>query len=311
MSSLSSICTRHKIDQVKLSALLDDRYQSPVIDCRPTGAFIESHLRGSTSIPASELFERMHELPQRHVSLALYGDEKDLIAAIEFLTGKGYQISKVALWQQAQGINQATDIEQGYQSNQLWAPAKIIRRFIDEYQSKLINEHINTAQLLSSNGTGKLNGLDIACGSGRDMISLAQAGFTMTGVDYHTDSLKRAKRLAQSHQLTINTAKLDLESSENPFSGFKPESFHLVCVLRYLHRPLLHKLDQLLVPGGVILYQTFMQGCEKISSPKNPRFLLTPDELKTVFSSYSIWLNEIELLEDGRPVSAFIAQKAF
>lgn len=303
MPPISSLLGRYKINQVDLQMLLDRPCPLPIIDCRPVNAFIESHLIGATSIPCNELFERMHELPQRHVSLMLYGDEASLIQAIEFLISKGYQIPKVALWPEGlTGIREKPYIEFGTYSKQLWSPANIIQHFIDEHLVRLKSAKAGNRE--------QLKGLDIACGSGRDMISLAQNGLDMTGLDYHSDALARANRLAQSNQLAISTIQLDLESSEDPLFGFEPESFHVICVLRYLHRPLLHKLDQLLAPGGMILYQTFMLGCENISSPKNPRFLLKPDELSSVFSSYRIWQDEIEILEDGRPVSAFIAQKA-
>jgi hypothetical protein len=79
-------------------------------------------------------------------------------------------------------------------------------------------------------------------------------------------------------------------------------------VARYLHRPLFPWIKRLLKPGGIIIYQTFMQGCEKFGSPRNPNFLLKPGELREIFMGAEIWLDEVEELEDGRPVAAFIAK---
>lgn len=315
MTTLTSLASLHDITLVTIQALADIALSHPVIDCRALPHFVESHLIGSTSIDAQELFDRMHELPQRDVSLALYGDETSLIKAIQFLTDKGYKIDQVARWpddiERYKGSTRL-DLLSGEKSKQLWAPAKIIQHFIDNYLDDL-----------NALKTSNLKGLDIACGSGRDMISLAQNGVEMTGIDYHSDALKRARRLAKSNQVDIQTLKLDLEASkldletpkldlnaaETPLRCFDADSFHIVSVLRYLHRPLLSQLDRLIAPGGFIVYQTFMEVCEKISSPKNPRFLLKPNELNSVFSSYHIYRDEIETLKDGRPVSAFIAQK--
>jgi hypothetical protein len=65
----------------------------------------------------------------------------------------------------------------------------------------------------------------------------------------------------------------------------------------------------LLAPGGVLLYQTFMQGSEQFGSPRNPNYLLRPHELAQTFAGLTILLDEVEYLEDGRPLSAFIARR--
>lgn len=299
MTILNRVTIQHSIKQVALFDLLkiSQLATTPVIDCRASGDFVLCHLDGSTSIPADELFQRMHELPQRHINLALYGDDNSLVKSIEFLTQKGYTITQIALWPNREALAKINSfLFSGVTSKQLWQPAKIIHTFIDHYLPKLQT-------------TTTPKGLDIACGSGRDMISLAQHGLEMTGVDYHSDALTRANRLAKSNQLKVNTIQMDLESNDSPMNQFEPEQFHLISVLRYLHRPLLAQLDRFISPGGFILYQTFMQGCEAIGTPKNPRFLLKENELNQVFSGYTMWLDEIHTLEDGRPVSAFIAQK--
>jgi hypothetical protein len=51
-----------------------------------------------------------------------------------------------------------------------------------------------------------------------------------------------------------------------------------------------------------------MQGSEKFGSPRNPNFLLKAGELAEVFAGAAILLDAVETLDDGRPVSAFIAR---
>ena len=51
-----------------------------------------------------------------------------------------------------------------------------------------------------------------------------------------------------------------------------------------------------------------MQGSEQFGSPRNPNFLLKPGELAQVFAGAEILLDAVETLDDGRPVSAFIAR---
>ena len=60
-------------------------------------------------------------------------------------------------------------------------------------------------------------------------------------------------------------------------------AFHGVVVTNYLYRPLLPCLHEYLLPGGILIYETFMAGNEQFGRPSNPDFLLQPGELKQVF----------------------------
>lgn len=52
-----------------------------------------------------------------------------------------------------------------------------------------------------------------------------------------------------------------------------------VVVINYLHRPLLPALIDAVAPGGLLIYETFAQGNERLGRPRNPDFLLLPGEL--------------------------------
>ena len=153
-------------------------------------------------------------------------------------------------------------------------------------------------------------GLDIACGSGRDLIYLATQGWDMTGIDRSAASLQQAQQLANDSNIAINTHEIGMETGANPFSDFPKHSFDLVTVSRYLHRPLFPYIKALIKPGGILLYQTFMMGCElsEIGHPRNPNFLLKPGELANTFSDTELLVNEETTTEDGRPFALFIAR---
>jgi SAM-dependent methyltransferase len=153
-------------------------------------------------------------------------------------------------------------------------------------------------------------GLDIACGSGRDLVYLAKQGWEMTGIDRSEESLKAATQSAEAADVDITTLALDMETGGNPFSDLPQHSFDLVTVSRYLHRPLFPYIKALIKPGGVILYQTFMVGCEltEIGKPSNPNFLLKSGELAEHFAGSTILLNEETITADERPFALFIAQ---
>lgn len=128
----------------------------------------------------------------------------------------------------------------------------------------------------------------------------------MTAIDYLPRALNKAQSLAQHFQVDVRLQALDLEQNS---TGTIDEQFDLLLIARYLHRPLLAKLSALLKPGGVLLYQTFMQDAKQWGSPKSPQHLLADKELANYFSQLTILRDTIDYLADGRPVSSFVAQK--
>lgn len=268
----------------------------PLVDCREFGAFCQGHIKGACSIPAAELAQRMNELPKNSEPLAVCGDADSLQQACDFLVGKGYQVVQQIHWTaELSACLQAADLlETGAHSQRLWQPAPLIARFVAEF--------------MPTYGIVPAAGLDIGCGAGRDMVYLALHGWQMTGMDYIPGALQRAQQLAASQQVNIVTLQRDLETGQDPFAEFSAGQFDLICVARYLHRPLFPWIKRILKPGGILIYQTFMQGAEQFGSPRNPNFLLKPGELAAVFAGAEILLDAVEYLADGRPVSAFICR---
>ena len=114
--------------------------------------------------------------------------------------------------------------------------------------------------------------LDVACGSGRHSWLLAAAGHHVTAVD------RDLRRLSsEARPLNVEMVEADLEDgSPWPFEG---RLFGGIIVTNYLHRPLLPKLIDSLAPEGVLIYETFAAGNERLGKPSNPAFLLEPGEL--------------------------------
>ena len=61
-----------------------------------------------------------------------------------------------------------------------------------------------------------------------------------------------------------------------------------IVVTNYLHRPLLPHLVQSLLPGGLLIYETFAIGNERFGRPSNPAFLLAPGELLAFAEDYRL-----------------------
>ncbi|MDC8785975.1 class I SAM-dependent methyltransferase [Roseateles koreensis] len=111
--------------------------------------------------------------------------------------------------------------------------------------------------------------LDVACGSGRHVRWLAQAGLRVTGVDRDAAATAPLQPLAE-----IITA--DLEGGPWPLAD---RQFDLVLVTNYLWRPLLPRILAAVAPGGWLIYETFALGQHVIGRPSRAEFLLRPGEL--------------------------------
>lgn len=111
--------------------------------------------------------------------------------------------------------------------------------------------------------------LDVATGGGRHARFFRDRGHPVVAVDRDVSGL--------ADRRDVEVVRADLEDgSPWPLPGRR---FGGIVVVDYLHRPLLPLLADLLAPGGVLLYDTFAQGQERIGRPRNPAFLLAPGEL--------------------------------
>ena len=118
--------------------------------------------------------------------------------------------------------------------------------------------------------------LDLACGSGRHTRYLNAMGYRLLAVDI---DVARVEDLSKNENVEI--MKADLEAGDWPFSERR---FDGIVVTNYLHRPNLPRLVESLAPGGVLMYETFAKGNEKLGGPCNPDFLLNPAELLDAFA---------------------------
>jgi SAM-dependent methyltransferase len=111
--------------------------------------------------------------------------------------------------------------------------------------------------------------LDVACGRGRHLHWFAERGAHVTGVDRDADALASLEGVGELLQA-------DIENAPWPLAGRR---FDAVVVTHYLWRPLLPVIVESVAPGGVLIYETFVQGNETVGKPSRPEFLLKPGEL--------------------------------
>jgi SAM-dependent methyltransferase len=142
--------------------------------------------------------------------------------------------------------------------------------------------------------------LDLAAGSGRHALFFAERGHRVTAVDRDTSRLP-------AHP-GIEPLAADLEdASPWPLAGRR---FGAAVVTNYLHRPLLPRLLEAIEPGGVLLYQTFMQGNERFGKPSRPDHLLRDGELlELVRGAFSVTAYEARLISEPMAMVQRIAAR--
>ncbi|MFM0474398.1 class I SAM-dependent methyltransferase [Paraburkholderia strydomiana] len=117
--------------------------------------------------------------------------------------------------------------------------------------------------------------LDVASGAGRHARFFASLGHPVTAIDRDAAALN-----ALADEPLVTQILADIENAGWPLAA--DAQFAAVVVTNYLHRPLFPQLIRSLAPGGVLVYETFAQGNERVGKPSNPAFLLAPGELLDV-----------------------------
>ena len=107
--------------------------------------------------------------------------------------------------------------------------------------------------------------LDLASGPGRNAIWLQERGWEVVAID----GAEEAVRLARDKGIDARLQDLE-DGTPLPFDD---ESFELVLILFYLHRPLFAEAKRVLKRGGMLVASALTRG----------RFGVAPGELRTFF----------------------------
>ena len=141
--------------------------------------------------------------------------------------------------------------------------------------------------------------LDLACGHGRHSLAAARLGLPVLALDRDEKALRSIQRTAPP---LVHCVRADLEA------GFgipvAPASFGAVLVFRFLFRPLAQSIVEALRPGGLLLYETFTTHQRELGQgPKNPAFLLEPNELPRLFGALRLIAYQEVVTPGPRPAA--------
>lgn len=123
--------------------------------------------------------------------------------------------------------------------------------------------------------------LDIACGTGRNALWLAERGWHVTAVDAASEAICILQERGQERGLTFDAQIADLEKQEY---AFEFESFDLIVDAYYLQRDLFVPAQAALKPHGL-----FISIVHTIEGTEQPTVHRTrPGELRENFAGWDI-----------------------
>ncbi|WP_251358593.1 tellurite resistance methyltransferase TehB [Kangiella sp. TOML190] len=266
--------------------------QRPLVDLRSPQAFVQGHPLGATNIPLEELPLAWHELPPKGARLELLVNQADAEQAQRIFEQQQYAIEQIRIAEQQ---DQASWLANNV-SQRLWRANPLLEHYIE-----LIKQHIHSSSPVA---------FDIGCGSGRDALFLALHGFKVLGLDNNPFALERLEQFKRRWNANLSAKIVDFQTQRIALVELiEQQQPSLVVQARYLHRPLLDDFYQYLPAGSILAIHTFLEAAAKFGKPKNPAYLLKNNELAEKFKGWDLLINQEHRLDDGRPLSLFLAKK--
>jgi rhodanese-related sulfurtransferase len=263
-----------------------------VLDVRAPAEFSEGHIPGSLLIPLQELEERVEEVPNSGMPVAVVS-ENGLrgASACQLLAEHGMG----PLFNLTAGLGEwpgplSEGVTNGCHKHGI-APSSFLVENFDLLPRGLA--------------------LDLAMGEGRNGIYLATRGYDVDGVDANPRAVETARAGARKLGAPIRAI---LGNVEDGTYIIPIDAYDLIVVFNYLYRPVFKDIKDGVAPGGGVIYQTYTVDQPRFGRPTNPDYLLKPNELKEVFSDWEI-LRYRELIGpsrangEARAIAGIIARK--
>jgi tellurite methyltransferase len=162
--------------------------------------------------------------------------------------------------------------------------------------------------------------LDLACGTGRHALLLAARHQPVTAVDSSEGALEileqraHAAHCAVTHveraaQIPNRRQGIQLWHADLEEVSLPSQAFSLVLCVNYLQRSIFPAIENALMPGGMLLFETYtVAQLDFAGGPRNKNYLLESGELRTAFPGLrSLFYRELRA-EKG--IASLIAKKA-
>lgn len=151
--------------------------------------------------------------------------------------------------------------------------------------------------------------LDVACGTGRNALYLAEAGFVVDAVDISGVAIGRARSEAELRGLEVDWHICDLDEFDMPVA-----SYQLITVIRYRNPGLWPRLIEALADDAWLVVEHHLKTALDVAGPTTSEFRLDPQELLRAFRPlrvlhYSETLEQADLDSGRYLIARFVACK--
>lgn len=269
-----------------------------LIDLRPSAEFARCHVHGSYSLPLDLLHERLYELPPMgEWQLQMLGSREQLDSAQALLSPKGWQATEVDIDDEPNWFDHYP-VHVGVEQN-LTSPYR---------PNSFLAAALEAIDLGDAARASEGLAVDLGCGSGRDAVHIAAAlearapRWTVVGLDNHKGALERGRNLSK---LTgTGCRRLQFEVADLRKAGLEAMLENRSAPLRFVHGcrwldvPLLAKIPQLLAPGGIVVWSTFLDppdGSEPLAPPYKRSRRLSSGQMRQLLGEDA----GMEVLYDG------------
>ncbi|MEF8775351.1 MAG: methyltransferase domain-containing protein [Haloarculaceae archaeon] len=119
--------------------------------------------------------------------------------------------------------------------------------------------------------------LDVAAGTGRNALFLAEAGYRVDAIDRSRVGLETARETARERGID---ERVDWIQADVPIYGFRPETYQLITISYYRAVDRFPDIKEALAPGGYLFVEHHLRSAEPTpSGPSNDRYRFASNEL--------------------------------